>query len=134
MGDDELAASSSGVGVAHYKRLAFILGTGVAGTAGALYVSSFNYIDPDSADFRISMMVLSMVVLGGAGSVPGVMAGAVIITLYDRLIIPALGDLLARSGVFDIRQLSYLTFGLALYLTVLWRTFRRRGVREKVRG
>jgi branched-chain amino acid transport system permease protein len=134
MGDDELAASSSGVGVAHYKRLAFILGTGVAGIAGALYVSSFNYIDPDSADFRISMMVLSMVVLGGAGSVPGVMAGAVIITLYDRLIIPALGDLLARSGVFDIRQLSYLTFGLALYLTVLWRTFRRRGVREKVRG
>lgn len=126
MGDDELAAQSSGVDVAHYKRLAFIFGTGIAGAAGAIYVSSFNYIDPDSADFRISMMVLAMVVLGGAGSVPGVMAGAVIITLYDRLVIPVLGDLIARSGVFDIRQLSYLTFGLALYLTVLWRAFRRR--------
>ena len=117
MGDDELAAASSGVDTAHYKRLAFILGTGIAGMAGAIYVSSFNYIDPDSADFRISMMVLAMVVLGGAGSVPGVIAGAVVITLYDRLIIPVIGDMIARSGVFDIRQLSYLTFGLTLYLT-----------------
>ncbi len=130
MGDDELAAQSSGVNTAHYKRMAFILGTGIAGVAGALYVSSFNYVDPDSADFRISMMVLAMVVLGGAGSVPGVMAGAVIISLYDRLIIPALGDLIARSGVFDIRQVSYLTFGLALYLTVLWRALRRKGAGE----
>lgn len=129
MGDDELAAQSSGVDTAHYKRMAFILGTGIAGIAGALYVSSFNYIDPDSADFRISMMVLAMVVLGGAGSVPGVMAGAVVIALYDRLLIPALGDAIARSGVFDIRQVSYLTFGLALYLTVLWRAFRRKGER-----
>jgi branched-chain amino acid transport system permease protein len=127
MGDDELAAQSSGVDVAHYKRLAFILGTGVAGAAGAIYVGSFNFINPDSADFQISMMVLAMVVLGGAGSVPGVMAGAVVITLYDRLIIPVLGDLIARAGVFDIRQLSYLTFGLALYLTVLWRVLRRKG-------
>ena len=131
MGDDELAAQSSGVNTAHYKRMAFILGTGIAGVAGALYVSSFNYVDPDSADFRISMMVLAMVVLGGAGSVPGVMAGAVIISLYDRLVIPALGDLIARSGVFDIRQVSYLTFGLALYLTVLWRALRRRGAGER---
>ncbi len=131
MGDDELAAQSSGVNTAHYKRMAFILGTGIAGIAGALYVSSFNYVDPDSADFRISMMVLAMVVLGGAGSVPGVMAGAVIISLYDRLVIPALGDLIARSGVFDIRQVSYLTFGLALYLTVLWRALRRRGAGER---
>jgi branched-chain amino acid transport system permease protein len=122
MGDDELAAQSSGVNVAHYKRLAFILGTGVAGVAGALYASSFNLVTPDSADFQISMMVLAMVVLGGAGSVPGVMAGAVIITLYDRLVIPALGDAIARSGLFDIRQFSYLSFGLALYLTVLWRS------------
>jgi branched-chain amino acid transport system permease protein len=121
MGDDELAAASSGVNVAHYKRLAFTLGTGIAGAAGALYASSFGYIDPDTADFRISMMVLAMVVLGGAGSVPGVMAGAVVIALYDRLIIPLLGDALARSSVFDIRQLSYLTFGLAVYLSVLVR-------------
>ena len=123
IGEDDVAASASGVNVGHYKRLAFVLGTAIAGVAGVLYAASISYVDPDIADFRISMMVLAMVIVSGAGSVPGAIIGAAVITLYDRLAIPVVGDWLSRSlgAQFDIRQVSYLTFGLALYLTVLLR-------------
>jgi branched-chain amino acid transport system permease protein len=79
-------------------------------------------------------MVLAMVVIGGAGSVPGAIVGALLIAGYDLLAIPLLGswfDRLRQSSggglaVFDIRALNSLYFGLALYLTVLFRERRRR--------
>jgi branched-chain amino acid transport system permease protein len=130
MGEDELASASSGVNVNAYKGAAFVVGTAIAGIAGALYASSVTLVDPDMGDFRISMMVLAMVIVSGAGSVPGAIIGAVLISLYDRIAIPALGEWIAQqtNGAFDIRQLSYLTFGLAVYLTVLARARGRRNV------
>lgn len=130
MGEDDVAAASSGINVNAYKGTAFIVGTAIAGIAGALYASSISLVDPEMGDFRISMMVLAMVIVSGAGSVPGAIIGAVLISLYDRIAIPALGDWVAQqtNGVFDIRQLSYLTFGLAVYLTVLARARGRRNV------
>jgi branched-chain amino acid transport system permease protein len=135
IGSDEVAAASCGVAPAYYKTQVFAVGTALAGVAGALYVSCFSYIDPDVIDFRISAMILAMVILGGAGNLIGVIGGAIAIAGYDRLLIPWLGDRLAQlqqvngvnnAAVFDVRGLSYLTFGLALYLTVLVRVRRAR--------
>jgi branched-chain amino acid transport system permease protein len=130
MGEDELAAASSGVNVNHYKGLAFVLGTTLAGMAGALYAGSVSLVEPEMGDFRISMMVLAMVIVSGAGSVPGAIAGAIAISIFDRIAIPALGDVLANSfgGIFDIRQISYLIFGLTIYITVLVRAGKLRDV------
>jgi len=74
-----------------------------------------------------------MVILGGAGDVAGAILGAAIIAGYDRLLIPRLGDVLAflQLGNIsvgyapDVRGASYLSFGLALYLTVLLRARRK---------
>lgn len=131
MGEDEVAAASSGINVNRYKGAAFIIGTAVAGVAGALYASSFGLVEPDMGDFRISMMVLAMVIVSGAGGVPGAVIGAIAISLYDRLAVPAIGDFLSRqtNGAIDIRQLSYLMFGLAVYLTVFFRARNRGAVR-----
>ncbi len=126
LSEDPTAAEASGVDLTRYKTLAFVLSTAIAGLAGALYASTFTYIDPDSLDFRVSTMVLAMVVLGGAGSVPGALLGAGLIALYDRIVIPALGDFLSRyqpgggayGSAFDVRGMSYLMFGLLLYVTV----------------
>jgi branched-chain amino acid transport system permease protein len=98
-----------------------------------LYATSFTYIDPDAVDFRLSAMALAMIILGGAGSVPGALIGAVMIVGYDQLAIPQLGAWLAQfqtsdarfGSALDPRGLSYLNFGLALYLTVLLRARRR---------
>ncbi len=135
--EDELAAASCGVALARTKTQAFALGTALAGVAGALYASCFSYVDPEMIDFRLSAMILAMLILGGTGSITGAIVGAIVIAAYDRLVIPQLGDWLAHlqqaghlggAAAFDVRSLSYLTFGLALYLTVLLRARRSANV------
>lgn len=133
--EDETAAASSGVNVRGARMFAFTLGAIVAGVAGALFAGIFSYVDPDTSDFRISAMALAMVVIGGAGSVPGVIVGALLVAGYDQLLIPLLGAGLdqAQAGgapaLVDIRGLSFLSFGLVLYLTVLLRASGRSGRR-----
>ncbi len=132
--EDETAAASHGIDPGRYRALAFVVSAAIAGAAGALYATSFSYIDTGAVDFRLSAMVLAMVILGGAGSVPGAVAGALVIGAYDVIVIPLLGGLLAQfqtgdlrfGSAFDARGLSYLNFGLALYLTVWLRARRRR--------
>jgi branched-chain amino acid transport system permease protein len=126
---DETAAASCGIDVTRAKHQAFIIGSVIAGVAGSLFASVFSYIDPNQFDFHISAMVLAMVVIGGAGSVPGAIIGALAIAAVDQLAIPQLGawlDSLHVSrdgllGLLDIRALNAFYFGLALYLIVLFR-------------
>jgi branched-chain amino acid transport system permease protein len=132
--EDETAAISFGVDASRYRHLAFIISSVLAGIAGALYASTFGYIDPDIAAFHISAMMLAMVILGGAGSVSGAILGTLLIYGYDKVIIPQLAALLAflwPQGVYigmvpDIRGTNFFNFGIALYLTVLWRASRRK--------
>lgn len=134
LAEDPLAAEASGIDLTRYKTLAFVFSTAVAGLAGALYASTFTTIDPEALDFRVSTMVLAMVILGGAGSVPGALVGAAVIALYDRSVIPFLGDALSRfqpsggafGSAFDVRGMSYLMFGLLLYVTVWARATRQK--------
>lgn len=131
--EDEVAATAMGTDVMGYKTLALVVSSVIAGVAGAVYASTFSYVSPDMVNFHISALLLAMVILGGAGSVQGVILGALVIVGYDRLLVPRIGDLLALlwpSGLSlgyapDIRGASYLNFGLALYLTVLWRARRK---------
>jgi branched-chain amino acid transport system permease protein len=130
---DEVAALSCGIDVAAYRTLAFALSSAVAGMAGALYVGSFAYIAPDLLEFPILAMVLAMVILGGIGNLAGALLGALLVVSYDKLFIPWLGQALLpllpqglQIGTApDLRGVSYFSFGLAIYLTVLWR-FRQR--------
>jgi branched-chain amino acid transport system permease protein len=130
---DELAAVSSGIDVARDRRIVFMISSAVAGLAGALYASNFAYVSPDMVAFNITTMTLTMVILGGAGSVPGVILGAILVIGYDKLFIPRLAAWLAQfqpsgtriGSVPDVRGTSFFNFGLALYLTVLWRGRRK---------
>ncbi|MGH2524783.1 MAG: branched-chain amino acid ABC transporter permease, partial [Anaerolineales bacterium] len=131
--EDEIAAASCGVNVGRYKMLALTLSAAVAGVAGALYASLFAYVSPELVGFQIVAMTLAMVILGGAGSVPGAILGTLILAGYDRVAIPRLGEFLEQFFPVnlayvippDVRGMSYLTFGLGLYLTVLFRARRR---------
>lgn len=127
--EDETAAISFGIDTARYRMLAFVISSALAGIAGALYASTLGYIDPDVAAFHVSAMMLSMVILGGAGSVTGAILGTLLIYSYDKVLIGQLAALLAflwPQGVYigmvpDIRGTNFFNFGIALYLTVLWR-------------
>jgi branched-chain amino acid transport system permease protein len=83
--DDEDAARTVGVNVSTYKLTAFGIGTALAGLAGGLYVYFARIILPDSFDFVQSVAILTMVVIGGTGSVWGVVAATVGLTLLPEV-------------------------------------------------
>lgn len=83
--EDEIAAEAMGVNSTRYKVTAFTIGAFFAGIAGALYASTFNFIDPKIFGFSKSIDILVIVVLGGLGSISGSIIAAVllgIITTY----------------------------------------------------
>ena len=83
--DDEDAARTVGINVSAYKLTAFGIGTALAGLAGGLYVYFARIILPDTFDFVQSIAILTMVVIGGTGSVWGVFAATVALTLLPEV-------------------------------------------------
>jgi branched-chain amino acid transport system permease protein len=73
--EDEVAAEAMGVDTTRVKLLAFVLGSGWAGLAGALYAARITVISPDQAKFMESVILFCIVVLGGTGSIPGAFVG-----------------------------------------------------------
>jgi branched-chain amino acid transport system permease protein len=73
--EDEVAAEAMGIDTTRAKLLAFVLGSGWAGLAGALYAGRITVISPDQAKFLESVIMFCIVVLGGTGSIPGVFVG-----------------------------------------------------------
>jgi branched-chain amino acid transport system permease protein len=115
--DDETAANSVGVNGPRTKLLAFALGAGCAGLAGALYAGLLSYIEPGLFDLTVSLMVLAAVVIGGRWGLAGVVLGALIVAAYDRLLV----DVVTSVVHVDLHASSYALFGGALYAAILVR-------------
>lgn len=84
--DNENVARILGIDVSRYKLIAFIIGTGAAGIAGALYAHHVRFIGPDSFGFIESISVLAMVIVGGIGSVWGVVFAAAVLSILPLLV------------------------------------------------
>lgn len=84
--DDESAAAFMGINVSRYKVLAFALSGLIAGIAGAFYAHYICYISPDTFVYNDSITILTMVLIGGSGTVVGPVAGAVILTILPELL------------------------------------------------
>jgi len=122
--EDEIAARAMGINTRNIKLLAFAMGASFAGLAGGLFASIQGFISPESFSLLESVMVLSMVVLGGMGNIAGVILGAVLLTGLPELIrftvVPAQQALFGRV-VVDPEAIRMLLFGLALILVMLFR-------------
>jgi branched-chain amino acid transport system permease protein len=128
--EDQIAAASMGVNLVRTKLWAFALGASFAGFAGSLSASYFQYVHPANFEFIVSITILAMVVLGGLGDIYGVIAGALLIGFFDRILAeeltPPMNSLGEAIG-FDflaghnLTQDKFLVFGLALVLTMLLR-------------
>jgi branched-chain amino acid transport system permease protein len=134
--DDETAAAAAGVNPAGTKLLAFAIGAGYAGVAGAVFAGQLGYIEPGQFDLTLSLMVLAAVMIGGRWGVAGVVLGALTVAAYDRLLVDVVTGAVRGAAVatglgmlqqVDVRTANYLIFGLALYLAILARA--RRGGR-----
>ncbi len=106
--EDELAARSCGINVMAMKLLAFAIGASFAGMGGVVYSSLIGFVDPMSFTFMESAMILAMVVLGGMGSIPGAVVGAIVlVALPEKL--------------REFQQVRMLIFGAALIAMMIFR-------------
>ena len=115
--EDETAADCTGVNPIKSKLLAFALGASFAGFAGSFYAAKLQAITPGAFEFNVSIMLLCMVVLGGMGSLKGVILGGMLITLFDRILLAQMTFLIRWIG----RSLGVATL-VSVDLT-LWRWF-----------
>jgi len=114
--EDELAAVATGITASRAKLLSVVLSAGIAGFAGSLFAYYSNVISPESFLFMQSVIVVCMVVLGGMGSIPGVIIGAIVLQALPQIIRQAAGA--ARS---DFEVYRMLIFGILIVVMVIFR-------------
>ncbi len=88
--EDETAAEMSGVNLTRFKVVAFVLGSAMAGLAGSLYAHFMSFIGAADFGFPESIVILSMVVFGGIGTLRGPIIGAIILGIAPELFRPIL--------------------------------------------
>ncbi|TVM17635.1 branched-chain amino acid ABC transporter permease [Oceanidesulfovibrio indonesiensis] len=104
--EDETAAELMGVNTFRFKLLAYAMGAVFGGLAGAFFAARMRFVSPESFTFIESALVLSMVVLGGMGSIPGIMLGALaLIALPEVFREFELYRMLAFGGVMTLMML-----------------------------
>lgn len=84
MREDELAAQCYGMNITSYKLYAFGAGAFFGGIAGGMYASMMNFIAPENFNYGLSIIVISMVILGGMDSIPGAIVGAILLTCFPE--------------------------------------------------
>ena len=84
--EDEVASQMMGIDIARHKILSFAIGSAFAGLGGALYASYMTVISPGDFGFMRSIEMLCMLVLGGMGSIVGVIAGTTVLTAIPELL------------------------------------------------
>ncbi|HSH60525.1 MAG TPA: branched-chain amino acid ABC transporter ATP-binding protein/permease [Acidimicrobiales bacterium] len=127
--EDEDAAEVMGVPTFTMKLWAFAVGASMGGLAGWVYASKVGFISPENFPFFFSVIVLAAVVLGGMGSLPGVMAGGFAIAfLPEYLRRAAAGETITDwlnkvtgGNVADVTEYRVLLFGAALVVMMLFR-------------
>jgi branched-chain amino acid transport system permease protein len=116
--DSEIAARSSGVSVAQTKGIAFSLSAAFAGLAGALYSHAVGFISPEQFTISMSLDLLVMILIGGLGTLRGVLFGEVFLVVSPELMQAVLGML--TSGNTELPGLRPLLFGGSLILVLLF--------------
>ncbi len=122
--EDEVAARSMGINTRNIKLLAFAMGASFGGVAGGMFAAIQGFISPESFVLVESVMVVSMVVLGGMGNVWGVVLGAVLLSFVPEIlrytVAPAQNALFGRM-LIEPEVIRMLLFGLALVLVMIFR-------------
>jgi branched-chain amino acid transport system permease protein len=115
MRDDEAAAVCAGVPIVRTKLTAYAVGAALGGLAGAFLASYLTTVSPTQFTFSFSIFILAMVVLGGMGSVWGVVVGSIVLSGINTYLLPKV------SLEVDLSQIASGIYGLLLVLMMLLR-------------
>ena len=122
--EDEVASRAMGINTRNMKLLAFAMGASFGGVAGGMFAAIQGFISPESFVLVESVMVLSMVVLGGMGNIYGVVLGAVLLSFVPEILrytVEPLQKAVFGKMVLEPEVIRMLLFGLALVLMMLYR-------------
>jgi branched-chain amino acid transport system permease protein len=127
--EDEVAAASMGVPLVRTKMLAYTIGAALGGAAGAFLGSYNNAINSNQFQFSFSILVLSMIILGGLGSIWGVVIGAIALTFIDRKLPDILdpADIPGKLGLHGV-GIADLKIGIFGFLLVIMMILRPQGL------
>ncbi len=122
--EDEVAAASMGVPLVKTKLLAYGTGAAFGGLSGAFLGSFLNTVNADQFQFSFSIFILAMVILGGLGSIWGVVVGAIALSVINNYLIPDVfrslpGDVFGFD--FELTDLSFGIFGFLLVVMMVMR-------------
>ncbi|WP_322016205.1 ABC transporter permease subunit [Paraburkholderia sp. J12] len=123
--EDEIAAKAMGINTRNVKLLAFAMGASFGGLSGAMFGSFQGFVSPESFTFWESVVVLACVVLGGMGHIPGVILGAVLLSVFPEFLRSTMGPL--QNAIFghqivDTEVIRQLLYGLAMVVIMLYRS------------
>ncbi len=122
--EDEVAARAMGINTRNMKLLAFAMGASFGGISGGIFSATQGFISPESFVLVESVMVLSMVVLGGMGNVFGVVLGAVLLSFVPEVLrytVEPIQMAIFGRMLIEPEVIRMLLFGLALVLMMLYR-------------
>ena len=106
--EDEDVAEALGINLVQTKSLAYMMGAAFAGLGGAVFAALFGSIISSSINLNVSILVVTIIVIGGMGSIPGVVLGAVVIIGLPELF-------------REFAEYRFLLYGIALILVMRWR-------------
>ncbi|MCT2195400.1 branched-chain amino acid ABC transporter permease [Paenibacillus sp. p3-SID1389] len=128
--ENEIAAQSMGIPLIRTKLTAFAIGASFSGMMGVVFAAKQTFIDPTSFTLLESITILVMVLLGGMGSVPGVILGAALVTILNLQVLTELTNWLNQltlQGVIQLpssispSKMQRLIFGVILLLVAIFR-------------
>ncbi|RAP76912.1 branched-chain amino acid ABC transporter permease [Paenibacillus montanisoli] len=128
--DNEIAAQSSGIPLIRTKLTAFAVGASFSGMMGVVFAAKQTFVDPTSFTYLESITILVMVLLGGMGSVPGVILGACVITLLNLQVLTEITlwlNQLTMQGIIKVphalspSKMQRFIFGAVLILFAIFR-------------
>jgi branched-chain amino acid transport system permease protein len=121
--EDEVAAVAMGVPSVKTKLQAYATGAAFGGIAGAYLASFLNTVNADQFQYYVSILVLAMIILGGVGSIWGVVLGAVVLSFVNTWFIPTvLNSIPGKFGwSFDMTQITFGIYGFLLLIMMLLR-------------
>ncbi len=122
--EDELAAKAMGINTRNIKLLAFAMGASFGGLSGTMFGAFQGFVSPESFTFWESIVVLACVVLGGMGHIPGVILGAVLLSVFPEVLRVTVGPIQNVLFGHEIVSASIIrqgVYGLAMVLIMLYR-------------
>ena len=123
--EDEIAAKAMGINTRNIKLLAFAMGASFGGLSGAMFGGFQGFVSPESFTFWESVVVLACVVLGGMGHLPGVILGAVLLSVFPEFLRSTMGPLqnmIFGHEIVDTEVIRQLLYGLAMVVIMLYRS------------